>query len=253
VTTGRAGSERAATPEALFAARLAADRARPLVTFYDRRTGERAELSAASLANWVTKTYFLLTDEVGVEPGERAVVALPMHWLRYVVLLGAWCAGLTVTDDLSGDGRVGFGHDLAELAVLRDQVDDVFALALAPWGQGYAGPAPEGAADFVARVRPQADVFSLVRPAADSDVPAVPGRSRAELAAAAAARAAEVGLDAGGRLLIRDDGPAALDPAAWLAPLAVDGSVVLVAGASDDAVASIGAAERVTAVLSPIR
>ncbi len=42
----------------------------PLVTFYNDATGERIELSAKSLANWVAKTHFLLLDELGLGPGD---------------------------------------------------------------------------------------------------------------------------------------------------------------------------------------
>ena len=42
--------------------------ASPLITFYDLATGERMELSAASLDNAVAKTAGLLRDELDVEP-----------------------------------------------------------------------------------------------------------------------------------------------------------------------------------------
>lgn len=222
-----------ASPESLFAERLAADRARPLVTFYDERTGERAELSAASLANWVAKTYYLLTEDLLVEPGELALVDLPMHWMRYVVLLGSWYAGLTVTEDHGATARVAFTHTGVELPG-----EDVFSLALAPWGQGYPGPPPAGTADFVAEVRPQPDAFASIR-AIGLEQDATPGIRREQLAAGASA-AAPAG---GARLLLRDDRQA--DLAAWLAPLVGTGSIVLVAGATDPAVERIAAAERV--------
>ncbi|HET6211502.1 MAG TPA: TIGR03089 family protein, partial [Micromonosporaceae bacterium] len=41
---------------ALLARAVAAEPARPLITYYDDATGERTELSAATLANWVAKT-----------------------------------------------------------------------------------------------------------------------------------------------------------------------------------------------------
>jgi len=84
------------TPEALFDARLARDPGGPLITFYDDATGERAELSAKSLANWIAKTYALLTDSLGLAPGDTAQVSLPVHWLAVPVLFGCWYAGLTV-------------------------------------------------------------------------------------------------------------------------------------------------------------
>ncbi|HEX2307897.1 MAG TPA: TIGR03089 family protein [Jatrophihabitantaceae bacterium] len=235
------------TPEALFAARLAADPGRPLVTFYDERTGERAELSAASMANWVTKTYFLLTDEVGVNVGDLAAVRLPMHYLRLVVLVGAWFAGMTLATAAGPDVRAAFAHREADLHDLR-QSDEVFALALRPWGQGYPADPPDGSTDFVAAVRPQPDKFAQVRPVADADVAATPGVTRAQLGELAASRAAELGLAPGGRLLLRDDGTATDDLPTWLAPLAVEGSLILVAGADDATIERLSSVERVTTI-----
>src|SRR5262245_66226190 len=50
----------------------AADPTRPLLTWYDDTTGERTELSGATLGNWVAKTANLLVDGVGAGPGDRA-------------------------------------------------------------------------------------------------------------------------------------------------------------------------------------
>ena len=50
----------------LFAAAVAADPTRPLLTYYDDATGERTELSGTSLANWVAKTANLLVDRCGL-------------------------------------------------------------------------------------------------------------------------------------------------------------------------------------------
>jgi uncharacterized protein (TIGR03089 family) len=235
------------TPEALFAARLAADRSRPLVTFYDEGTGERAELSAASMANWVAKTYFLLMDEVGVEVGNLAAVRLPMHYLRLVVLLGAWFAGMTLTTEAGPEVRAAFAHRQTDLTDLS-QSDEVFALALRPWGQGYPAEPPKGSTDFVAAVRPQPDKFAQVRQVADAGVAATPGVSRAQLSDLAADRAAELGLGPGGRLLLRDDRTADDDLPTWLAPLTVAGSLVIVAGADDAAVERLSTVERVTTI-----
>ena len=235
------------TPEALFAARLTADPGRPLVTFYDERTGERAELSAASLANWVTKTYFLLTDEVGVDVGDLAVVRLPMHYMRLVVLFGAWFAGMTLASEAGPGVRAAFAHRPADLDALRAS-DEVFALALRPWGQGYPADPPDGSMDFVTAVRPQPDKFAQVRPMAGADVAAALGVSRAELGEAAANRAAELGLGSGGRLLLRDDHIPPDDLPTWLAPFTVAGSLVLVTGGDNTAIDRLSTVERVTAI-----
>ncbi len=82
----------------IFAAAVAIDPARPLLTWYDDATGERTELSGATLANWVAKTANLMVDEVGAGPGGRAAVLLPPHWQTAAVLLGCWSAGVEVTD-----------------------------------------------------------------------------------------------------------------------------------------------------------
>src|SRR5262245_31283291 len=73
------------------------DPTRPLLTYYDDATGERAELSGATLANWVAKTANLLVDGVGAQAEEVALVRLPPHWQTAAVLLGCWSAGLIVT------------------------------------------------------------------------------------------------------------------------------------------------------------
>ncbi|MSV78126.1 MAG: TIGR03089 family protein, partial [Actinobacteria bacterium] len=53
----------------LFAQRLKMDPSGPLITYYDTDTGERIELSATSLANWINKTANFLTDELMVDEG----------------------------------------------------------------------------------------------------------------------------------------------------------------------------------------
>src|SRR5919201_780724 len=64
----------------MLAAALAADAARPLLTWYDDANGERVELSGATLANWVAKSANLLVDGSGLAPGDPAGVRLPPHW-----------------------------------------------------------------------------------------------------------------------------------------------------------------------------
>ena len=68
------------SPSDLFDTALRRDAAAPLVTFYDDATGERVELSGATLGNWVAKTANLLQEEFDVGPGSTVAVALPVHW-----------------------------------------------------------------------------------------------------------------------------------------------------------------------------
>ena len=63
----------------LFQTLVAPDPTRPLLTFYDDATGERTELSGATLGNWVAKTANTLVDDLDLEPGQWAAVGLPPH------------------------------------------------------------------------------------------------------------------------------------------------------------------------------
>ena len=87
------------TPEQLFSALVAGSPSRPFITYYDEASGERTELSVASLGNWVAKTHFLLTDELGLGVGDGALIDLPAHWLSVPCVLGALTAGLALTSD----------------------------------------------------------------------------------------------------------------------------------------------------------
>ena len=65
--------------DALLDPLLKADPMGPRITYYDDATGERIELSTATLANWAAKTANLLRDELGAGPGTRVAVLLPPH------------------------------------------------------------------------------------------------------------------------------------------------------------------------------
>ena len=241
------GIARAQTPEALFAAVRADDAARALVTFYDDSTGERMELSAASLGNWVAKTHFLLTDELGLGTGDRAFVALPLHWQRLVVWLGAWSAGLELVTR-PADAQVAFVS--AERAGEAAGIDEVYSLALAPWGQGFGGQAgagaglPAGTQDFVVAVRPQPDAWASVRAAGGPGDPALDGLTRADLLAAARGLATRFGLGIGARVGIDEKSGHADRPEAVLAALSTAGSVVLTRSPSTDAEVAARRAEQ---------
>ncbi|HSY15792.1 MAG TPA: TIGR03089 family protein [Jatrophihabitantaceae bacterium] len=236
-----------ASPEALFAAVFAAQPSRPLVTYYDDRGGEWGELSARSMANWVAKTYFMLTDALGLGVGDAAFIDLPAHWVSVPALLGCWSAGLTLVSDPT-DAAVAFVEP-ATLARAAG-VPDVFAIAPGTAARGFGGEPPAGAEDFVLSVRPHPDAWGSVRfPAGPADA-ALGTRGRRDVVADAEARAAEIGLAAGGRLL---SNRAWHGPADWLdtllVPLAVGGSVVLVGNADPAKREHRLTQERATAVI----
>ncbi|MEO8888182.1 MAG: TIGR03089 family protein, partial [Jatrophihabitantaceae bacterium] len=154
------------TPEQLFADVLAAEPGRPFITYYDEATGERSELSAKSLANWVAKTHHLLGTELGLGAGDRALLDLPAHWISLPPLLGVLTAGLEIVDDPS-DADVAFVEP-ATIARAAG-VPDLYAVAPASAAVGFGDAVPAGVNDFVTAVRPQEDKWPGVRFGAGPD------------------------------------------------------------------------------------
>lgn len=127
---------------------VAADPAAPRVTFYDDTPGptqgERIELSAKVLTNWVNKAANLLVDEFDVAPGDSVRLALPAeHWRTVYWAFAVWAVGGNVVTDGSAD--VVIGHDpqqapdvLVTLAALaRSAVDPTDAIDEAKELSGY--------------------------------------------------------------------------------------------------------------------
>jgi uncharacterized protein (TIGR03089 family) len=246
------------TPAGLLAAAVTRAPATPLLTYYDDANGERVELSATTLANWVAKTANLLQDEFDVGPGSTVAVVLPVHWQTAAVLLGAWSCGATVVDTAAeDDGRLA---DVDVVLAAQDRLepfeeqdlDQLLGLSLHPLGLGmtdYAGPAR----DFALEVRTHGDVFfpyEPVDPAAGGLRVGGLELTLEGLARAAAELAARLGLREGDRVLVDAQVAAEAGPAAWLlAPLAAGASVVLCRSADPGRLADRARAERVTATL----
>jgi uncharacterized protein (TIGR03089 family) len=236
-------------PDALLASALVRDPAGPLLTFYDDATGERTELSATSLANWVAKTANLLRDDVGTAPGDEVAVLLPAHWQTAAILLGAWTAAAVV--GLSAEDPAA-AFCTADRVAEAGPAGEVFALSLAPLGRGFRGAAPAGSRDYSADVLSQGDRWSG-RPVPDA-VPALRTAggtvTAGDLVEIALRRVSELGLLAGDRLLSTAPWDS---PTAWvdglLAPLAAGASLVLVVNADPAAQPVRAEAERVTATL----
>jgi uncharacterized protein (TIGR03089 family) len=257
--TASPGSPAPLLPDGLLAAALRRDAAAPLVTFYDDATGERVELSATTLANWVAKTANLLQDEFDISIGSLVAVALPVHWQTAAALLATWSCGAAVLETAAEDeGRLS-GADvvLAEqsrLYPLQEVVDGdlLVGFSLHPLGQGmtdYVGPAR----DFAAEVRVHGDAFVPIAP----PDPAAPGLvagglnlTLGDLGAAAAELAERLGMASGDRVLVDEQVAMETGPITWLlAPLAAGASLVLCRNAAPDALAARASSERVTATL----
>jgi uncharacterized protein (TIGR03089 family) len=245
-------------PADLLAQVLRRDPAAPLITYYDDATGERVELSAATLANWVAKTANLLQDEFDVGPGSTVAVSLPVHWQTAAVLLGVWSCGATVVDTATEDPDLLAGVDVVlaaqdRLAALEEPEDaELLGLSLHPLGLGmtdYVGPAR----DFALEVRTQGDRFVPY----EFPDPAAPGLrigalelSLGGLTDAARELGARLGLVAGERVLVDERTALEAGPVAWLlTPLTAGASLVLCRNPIEDVLAHRAAVERVTATL----
>ena len=226
--------------------RLAADPASPFITFYDDATGERIELSATTLANWVSKTSGLLVDGFGITPSERVGVWLPVHWQSAAILLACWRVGAEVA---LAEEAVGLAFAYAPmLDHARDVADDVVGLALAPMA-GRLTDTPVGVVDYAVEIPGHPDRWTATHPA--SDFPALATEDGSLTASDLAARAGSF-VHAGERILVtRSQWDETSVVEALLGPLMTGGSVVLVRNPSPDAdaVARRVEAEGVTAVL----
>lgn len=216
----------------LLSANLSADPARPLVTFYDDRTGERIELSVTTYANWVAKTAGLVQDELDVERGGLVLVDLPTHWLGAVWLGAAWTGGLVVTTDPARAGDADLvvcGPDGVEEYAGRAESVPVVALSLRPLGARFADPLPTGVVDYGAVVLAQPDVFMAIDPSTGEDGAwrdAHGTRTQTELLEQAAAAPL---LEEGGRLLTDVNPCTPEGVATLLSPLLRAGGAVWVA------------------------
>ena len=241
------------TPEHLFDRLLAERPAQPFVTYYDEATGERSELSAKSLANWVAKTHHLLGDELGLDVGDHAYLDLPAHWISVPILLGCLTAGLALIGAADGAASDA-GNDAATAnaqadvafvapdraaAALSARIPDIYAINPDAAAVGFGDAPPDGLADYVTAVRPQADKWPSVQlrgQAADLCLLRTAGNlTRGDVTALAQQRATELGLAIGARALTTRDWTG---PDDWidsvLAVLSVGGSLVIVRNTTDE-------------------
>ena len=264
-------SAHSATPATLLAGALHGDPSRVLLTYYDDATGERAELSVATFANWVAKTANLCRDDFGLDLGARVAIALPLHWQAAVWWQACWESGfvgvaVAVGEALPACDVAVVALDSAEgVATVansdNDAISDVVGLGLGLMGLAVQGrPVPPGiTVEFDREVHGHGDRFappgrlSTATPAFSS---AAGERSAGELAQLAMAAGARWGLSAGDRALLAtpyDDERTLL--AGLLVPLAAGSAAVLCRNLDrieEPALARRIAAEGVTVVTDPL-
>lgn len=205
----------------LLRALMASDPGRPRITWYGT-DGERVELSARVLDNWVAKTANLLAEELDAGPGSSVRLDLPMHWRTAVWALAAWSVGARLVSGADADVVV-----TTDAAGRPPGGGRIVAVALPALAQSVPGLAPD-VLDYNAEVSGYGDELLV----ADGPAP-LPAPAR---------------LTDGVRLLLT--GPDWTPETDLVAPLLADGSVVLChprVAADRVAVDRIREEERVTA------
>lgn len=221
---------------------MASDPAGPRITYYDDATGERIELSTATLANWAAKTANLLRDELGAGPASRVAVLLPAHWQTAAVLFGIWWIGAeAVLDGSQADIALCTAARLSE-ADDAVGVGEIAVLSLDAFGKPVPD-LPVGVTDYATAVRVHGDQISPERQPGT----ALDGRSVEEILAGAQAAAAAQGLTATDRALSTKGWETADDLIAnLLAVFAVGASLVQVANPEPSAMDRRRQTEKIT-------
>ena len=229
----------ASTLPLALAAILAADPARPLVTWLGP-DGARTELSARTFDNTVAKAANLLQDEADVDPGSRVTVSLPPHWQSAVWL--AACAATGTVAWLGGDPS----DDRVRLALVgpTDMSSPTAPLTLAvslhPLGMPLATTPTPGVLDAAVEVRAQGDRFAAYTPPTAQSPWLVCGDwewTHGEALTAARELADGYALAPGARVLVSTTSPVIdqrFAAAVVALPLAIRGSVVLVTDPTQD-------------------
>ncbi|MDN5790658.1 MAG: TIGR03089 family protein [Micrococcales bacterium] len=163
-------------PWDLLAVIHSADPGRPRLTWYDDEpgptNGERIELSARVLINWVSKAGNLLQDDLAAEPDTRVWLDLPTHWRAIYWALATWAVGATVV--LTDGVRAGHGAD-ADVVVTSDPATaaaargDAVLVSLPALARSHPDASAAGAIDEARELSTHGDEFSpFVEPESES-------------------------------------------------------------------------------------
>ncbi|MEO6790855.1 MAG: TIGR03089 family protein, partial [Ornithinibacter sp.] len=147
----------AQSPSALLTALVASDPGRPRITVYDDTDsptrGERIELSARVLANWVAKAANLLQEELDAAPGSVVRLDLPPHWRTLYWAFAVWSVGACV--EVGPDAGTGPGAAAEPDVLVTDDAqaaadtaaEHVVLVTLAGLARSASSPVPAGAVD----------------------------------------------------------------------------------------------------------
>ena len=213
------------------------DPAAPLVTYYNDHTGERTELSAQTLDNWVAKTASFGADLLDLRPGDTVRLGLSRHWLGVVWVLAALRAGWRLLDSGPADVVV---LDETTVAGGSDTDGQLVCVSTRPLARAFGAALPPRAEDYAAEIAGCADVFHPAPPnsAAEAELHGLLDHAHI--------RALELGLGTpGDRLLIATDAVGGARTL-MLAALLVRASLVLVDGLDDARLDDVAATEKVT-------
>ena len=160
------------TPWQVLEHLVATDQTAPRVTFYERTPGptqgERIELSAKVLTNWVSKAANLLSEELDVDASSSVIVHLPAaHWRTAYWCLAVWSLGAHVVFvDADDDAALPSDPSVRSADVLvtsnpADEVDgDIVVVTLAMLARRSSAPLPTDAIDEAQELSTFGDVFT---------------------------------------------------------------------------------------------
>lgn len=154
------------------------DETAPRVTFYDDEPGptkgERIELSAKVLANWVAKAGNLLQEEFDAAPGTTVGLDLPaQHWRTLYWAMAVWSVGATVVLDEPEAADV-----LVADSAREGRTGDQVVVTLAGLARMHPNPLPDGVVDEAAQLSTYADHFDAWEDPAGADVALSDGDTR---------------------------------------------------------------------------
>ena len=210
----------------------ASDPGRPRLTWYDDEPGptqgERIELSAKVLTNWVNKAGNLLQDDAAAGPGTTVGLDLPTHWRAVYWALATWSVGAEVViGDEAVDADVLVTTDPGRAAA---HGGDAILVALPALARSHPDAAVAGGATDEAReLATHGDQFS---PMADPEGADVGLSLRGSDTAYADLVAPQE--DWGPSPRIATDAPLAMALQQCLSAWVADGSVVLLRGPRTD-------------------